>query len=75
VTTGRASAGGEHQRKHAKNERERGHENRPQPLARRLDRRLRMLSPRSSRRCVGELDDEDRVLRREPDNVISPTWK
>ena len=40
VPAGGAGAARDDQRRHAEDERERGHENRPEPLARRLDRRL-----------------------------------
>ncbi len=54
------------QRQHAEDERERRHQNRPQPDPRRLDRRvddrLALLA-----QLLGELDNQDRVLRRQAD--------
>ena len=56
----------EHQRQHAEDEGERGHQDRPQPqpsrLHRRVDDRQAFLAP-----PLGEFDDQNGVLRREPD--------
>src|SRR2546426_846470 len=52
------------QRRHAENERKRGHEDRPQPLAARFERRLAD-GPALGPQLVRELDDQDRVLRGE----------
>ena len=59
-------AGREHERQHAEDERQRGHQDRPQPDARRLDRRLDDRQP-AVPQLLGELDDQDRVLRRQAD--------
>ena len=55
----------DHQRRDAEDEGERGHENRPEPLARRLDRGLAQAGAPVPD-LVGELHDQDRVLGREP---------
>jgi hypothetical protein len=60
-----AGAVGKHQRRHAKDEGERSHQDRAKPQARRLDRRGRGGKPLVLLQdCV--LDDQDRVFRREP---------
>ena len=59
------------QRQHAEDERERGHQDRPQPDARRFDRRLDDRQPLVPQ-LLGELDDQDRVLRRQPDQHDQP---
>ena len=61
-----ARAARDHQRQHAEDEGEAGHQDRAKPGARRLDRRL-------DRPCaalfglLGEFDDQDRILRRQRD--------
>ena len=67
----RAGAGRCHQRQHAHHEGQRGHQDRPQPQAARLDRGL-------DRRLSGELElarelhDQDGVLRRKADQHDQP---
>jgi hypothetical protein len=63
----RARAGREHERQHAHDERERGHQDRPQPHPRRLERRAHRVVRRLLHlQLPRELDDQDRVLAREP---------
>ncbi len=66
LPAGRACPACEHQRKHAENEGEGGHQDRPQTqpsrLHRRLDDRQALLAT-----PFGEFNDQDRVLRREAD--------
>ena len=50
----------------AEDEGERGHQDRPQPQPRRLDRRLDAVAALVLE-LLGELDDQDRVLGRQPD--------
>ncbi len=57
----------DHQRRHAEDERERGHENRPEALAGRLHRRFAYAAS-SGPQLRGELHDQDRVLRRQTDH-------
>ena len=58
------SARRKHQRHDAEDECERRHQNRPQPDARRFDRGVHDRQPLLPQ-LLGELDDQDRVLRRE----------
>ena len=60
-------AGRDREWQHAEDERERGHQDRPEPQTRGLDRRGRggQALPRAS--AQREFDDQDRVLRREPE--------
>ena len=55
------------ERQHAQDERERRHQNRPQPDARRPRPRPRRSSGPVLAQLFGELDDQDRVLRRQAD--------
>jgi hypothetical protein len=70
----RASAGGERQRHDAEDECERRHQDRPEADARRLDRRIHDRQSALAQ-LLGELDDQDRVLRRETDEEHQPTWQ
>src|SRR3989475_1901393 len=64
VAARRSGAARREERRDAENERERGHQDRPQPLAARLERRLPDGAPLGTQ-LVRELDDQDRVLRGE----------
>ena len=70
----RATAPGrdKRQREVAGDGRDRGHQDGTQADARRLAHRLDLVHPLHLLR-VGELDDEDAVLRDEPASVTSPT--
>ena len=61
-----AGALGEHQRHHAEDEGERGHQDRPQPQPAGLDRRLEAVLALVLQ-LLGELDDQDGVLGRQAD--------
>jgi hypothetical protein len=61
-----AGALGDHQRHHAEDESERGHQDRPQTQAARLDGRL-VARLSLAVQLLGELDDEDRVFARQAD--------
>ena len=63
----RAGAGGDDQRHDAENEGERRHQNRPQPLACGVGRRLESIEPELIFSLLREFDDQDGVLAREPD--------
>ena len=67
-----AGAGRKHQRQHAEDEGERGHQNRPQADARGFDRRVRRSSCRAARSCSANSTIEDAVLRREADQHHQP---
>src|SRR5204862_7718383 len=58
--------GGDRERQNAENERERSHQDRPEPQTRRFDRRRRRGEPLLVP-AQREFDDQDRVLRREPE--------
>ncbi len=60
----RSGAAGHDQRHHAGDERQRGHQDRPQAQAASLDHRLQRTGALGLQRA-GELDDQDRVLRRQ----------
>ena len=63
-----------HQRHHAQDEGEGGHEDGPQADLGRLDRGLHDgLAPLAQ--LLGELDDEDRVLARQAHQHDQPTWQ
>ncbi len=62
-----AGAAGEQQRRDAEDERERRHQDRPEPLPGRLAGRVEDRRPLVPQ-CVGELDDQDGVLRRQADH-------
>ena len=55
---------GDHQRRHAEDERERCHENWPEPFARRFDRGVPERGATHAN-LIGELHDQDGVLGRE----------
>ena len=57
---------GKHERQHAEDERQRGHQDRPEPDARRLERGIDDREPFAAQ-LLGELDDQDRVLRGQAD--------
>ena len=70
-----AGSAREHQRHDAQDEGERGHQDRPQPDARRLDRGVRDRQAALAK-LLGELDDQDRVLAGEsPTSITSPIWQ
>src|SRR5688572_18965049 len=64
-------ATGEHQRHDAQDEGEGRHQDRPQPDAGRLDRRFDYGESLLAK-LLGELDDQDRVLRRQADQHDEP---
>jgi hypothetical protein len=61
-----AGAGGDHERQHAEHEGERGHHDRPEAQARRVERRLRGALALEEA-LLRELHDQDGVLRRQAD--------
>jgi len=71
---GAARARGHCERQHAQHEGERGHDDRAEALPCRSHRRVE--GGHALRRVLrGELDDENRVLRRQPDQRHQPIWK
>ena len=70
----RTGAGRHRERHHACDERERRHHDRPEPQPRAGDRGVDQRRAAVIRR-LGELDDQDRVLRRQPIVVSSATRK
>ena len=71
MTAGRACAACEQQGRDAEDEGQRRHQDRAQPVAGRERGRLEQRHALGAQR-VGELDDEDRVLRRQPDHGDQP---
>src|SRR5262245_47382314 len=61
-----ARSGRKYERHHPENERQRGHEDRPQPDTRRLDGRFDHRHAAAAQ-LLGEFNDQDRVLGREAD--------
>ena len=68
-------AGGEHQRQHAEDERERRHQDRPQPDARGLDRRLDDRHARAARSCSANSTIRIAFFAARPISMTSPIWQ
>ena len=71
----RTGAAGEHQRQHAQNEGERGHQDGPQPDARRFDGGVVNREPLCAQ-LLGELHNQNAVLAMaRPISITSPIWQ
>ena len=74
VPSGRAGAGGEDQRQHAEDEGDRGHQDRPQPEPRRLNRGVDNPMPRCCS-CSANSTIRMAFLLARPISITRPIWQ